>query len=75
VKCNRKTILTIAFALALVLALGYWTLPQLRGYLTTFILVACSLVCPLSMLFMMRGMHSSTDKQNVRSDAATERKS
>ena len=51
-KCNMKTMLTIALALALVLAVGYWALPEFRGSLTTFILVACSLACPLSMLFM-----------------------
>ena len=58
--------LTIALALALVLAVGYWALPQLRGSLTTFILVACSLLCPLSMLFMMRGMQSGAYKPDAR---------
>ncbi|MFM0597240.1 DUF2933 domain-containing protein [Paraburkholderia dilworthii] len=65
----------IAIAFALVLALGYWALPQFRASLGTFIVVACALVCPLSMLFMMRGMHSSTDNQDARSKAVTEPKS
>ncbi|MFL9888265.1 DUF2933 domain-containing protein [Paraburkholderia agricolaris] len=63
-KCNTKTMVTTALALALVIALGYWALPQFRGSLAPFILVACMLVCPLSMLLMMRATKSSTDKQD-----------
>ncbi|SOF01842.1 Protein of unknown function [Burkholderia sp. OK233] len=62
-KCNTKTMVTTALALALVLALGYWALPQLRGALGTFIVIASALICPLSMLFMMRAMQSHTDAQ------------
>ncbi|MFM0010652.1 DUF2933 domain-containing protein [Paraburkholderia sediminicola] len=67
-KCNTKTMVTTALALTLVIALGYWALPQFRGSLAPFILVACMLVCPLSMLLMMRATKSSTDKQDVRSE-------
>ncbi|MFM0758164.1 MULTISPECIES: DUF2933 domain-containing protein [Paraburkholderia] len=62
-KCNTKTMVATALALALVLALGYWALPQLRGALGTFIVIASALICPLSMLFMMRAMQSHTDSQ------------
>ena len=60
-KCNTKTMVAIALALALILTLGYWALPQIRGELGTFIAMASVLICPLSMLFMMRGMQSHTD--------------
>ncbi|WP_246258023.1 DUF2933 domain-containing protein [Pararobbsia alpina] len=70
-----KTMLTIALALALLLAVGYWVLPQFRGALTTFILVACSLACPLSMLFMMRGMRWGAEKPNRLDETAREQKS
>ncbi len=60
-KCNTKTMVAIALALALILSLGYWALPQIRGALGTFVAMASVLICPLSMLFMMRGMHSQTD--------------
>lgn len=62
-KCNMKTMVATALVLALVLALGYWALPQLRGALGTFIVIASALICPLSMLFMMRAMQSHTDSQ------------
>ena len=74
-KCNTKTMVTTAIVLALVIAIGYWALPQFRGGLAPFILVACMLVCPLSMLLMMRETKSSTDKQDVRSEAVTGPKS
>ncbi|MDR5751328.1 MULTISPECIES: DUF2933 domain-containing protein [unclassified Caballeronia] len=74
-KCNTKTMATTALALALVIALGDWALPQFRGALAPLILVACMLVCPLSMLLMTRAKKSSTDQQDVQSNAVTEPKS
>ncbi|SOE99375.1 Protein of unknown function [Burkholderia sp. OK233] len=74
-KCSTKTMVTTALALSLVIALGYWALPQFRGVLAPFILAACMLVCPLSMLLMMRTTKSSTDKQDVQSETVTGPKS
>jgi uncharacterized membrane protein YfcA len=62
VKRNAKTIAMAAFGLVALVALGYWALPQLRGSLLNFILLACVLICPLAMLFMMRGRRSDQDK-------------
>ncbi|WP_233804168.1 DUF2933 domain-containing protein [Paraburkholderia sp. HP33-1] len=66
---------TTALALALVIAIGYWALPQFRGSIAPFILVACVLVCPLSMLLMMRGIRSSPGKPDVQSETVTALKS
>ena len=74
-KCTTQTMVTTALALALFIALGYWALPQFRGAFAPFILVACMLVCPLSMLLMMRGTRSGTDKQDVQSETVTGPKS
>ncbi|GJH28584.1 DUF2933 domain-containing protein [Caballeronia novacaledonica] len=68
-KCNTKTMVTIALALALILAIGYWALPQIRGELSTFIAMASVLICPLSMLFMMRGMQTPVDRPEKPSQA------
>lgn len=63
-KCNTKTMVATALTLALILTIGYWALPQFRGALTSFIAIAVALVCPLSMLFMMRGMQSHADSRD-----------
>lgn len=63
-KCNTKTMVSTALALALILTVGYWALPQVRGALTSFIGIAIALICPLSMLFMMRGMQSHADSRD-----------
>ncbi|GJH20218.1 DUF2933 domain-containing protein [Caballeronia novacaledonica] len=68
-KCNTKTMVTIALALALILAIGYWALPQIRGELSAFIAMASVLICPLSMLFMMRGMQTPVDRPEKPSQA------
>ncbi|KAK47019.1 hypothetical protein BG58_07545 [Caballeronia jiangsuensis] len=68
-KCNTKTMVAIALALALILAIGYWALPQIRGTLGTFIAMASVLICPLSMLFMMRGMQTPVDRPEKPSQA------
>jgi len=63
-KCNTKTMVATALTLALILTIGYWALPQFRGSLMSFIGVAIALVCPVSMLFMMRGMQSRADSRD-----------
>lgn len=74
-KCNSKTMVAIALALAFTVVIAYWALPQLRGSLSTLAVVASALICPLSMLFMMRGMQSQTDEKSRKSPEAGERKS
>ncbi|BBQ03424.1 hypothetical protein BSFA1_85520 (plasmid) [Burkholderia sp. SFA1] len=69
-KCNTKTMVALALALTLILTVGYWALPQIRGRIDTFIAIASVLVCPLSMLFMMRGMQSHTDSSEKSAQAA-----
>jgi hypothetical protein len=53
-----------ALALALVLTIGYWALPDIRSGIGTLIAIASVLICPLSMLFMMRGMQSHSDSSD-----------
>ncbi|SIT37751.1 conserved exported hypothetical protein [Paraburkholderia piptadeniae] len=71
-KCNTKTMAAIALALAL--GVAYWALPQLRGSLTTLAVAVSALACPLSMLLMMRGMHSNVDREPAPSQGIEERK-
>ncbi len=57
---------TVAMVLGLVVlvALGYWLLPQFRVSWLNLIVLACLVVCPLSMLFMMRGKRPDPDRSD-----------
>jgi len=48
-------------ALLVALALAYMALPQFRTLVVSAGPYLLFLLCPLSMLFMMKGMHSSKD--------------
>uniref|UniRef100_UPI003F64A6C0 DUF2933 domain-containing protein n=1 Tax=Burkholderia cepacia TaxID=292 RepID=UPI003F64A6C0 len=56
-----KPMLFIALTLAIVVALGYWALPQFRGLISTQAVVACAFVCPVTMMLMMRSMPEDRD--------------
>jgi uncharacterized membrane protein YfcA len=65
-KHNTKAIAMAAFGLVALLVLGYWALPQFRGSWLNLIVLACLVICPLSMLFMIRGRRSDRDKPDHR---------
>jgi uncharacterized membrane protein YfcA len=57
-KHNTKAIAKAAFGLVALVMLGYWALTQFRGSWLNLIVLACLVICPLSMLFMIRGGRS-----------------
>lgn len=59
-KCT-KTMVVTGVALLAALALAYMALPQFRTLVVSAGPYLLFLLCPLSMLFMMKGMHSSKD--------------
>lgn len=61
-KRNVKATVTMVPGLAVLVALGYWLLPQFRVSWLNLIVLACLVVCPLSMLFMMRGKRQNRDR-------------
>ncbi|MFM0388409.1 DUF2933 domain-containing protein [Paraburkholderia dipogonis] len=68
-KCT-KTMLVTGVALLAVLALAYAALPQLRTLVLGLGPYLLFLLCPLSMLFMMKSMHSSKDDHRTPSSDA-----
>ncbi|MFM0268193.1 DUF2933 domain-containing protein [Paraburkholderia sediminicola] len=74
-KCT-KTMLVTGVALLAVLALAYAALPQFRTLVLGLGPYLLFLLCPLSMLFMMKSMHSSKDDHRLpSSDAAPDQQS
>lgn len=55
-KCS-KTMLYVAGALAAAAAGAYFALPEVRSWLAASLPLLVALVCPISMLVMMRSMH------------------
>jgi hypothetical protein len=63
--CNKQTMMKVGIALAVLLAVAYAALPQFRSLIRGLSPVPLTLLCPLSMLFMMKGMlgaHSAGEK-------------
>ncbi len=57
-KCDTKTMIKVGLGLGVLLALAYFTLPAAHAFILAsgpFLLV---LLCPLSMIFMMKSMNS-----------------
>ncbi len=61
-KRNAKTTVMTAVGLVALVVLGYWAWPQFRGSWLNLIVIACLVICPLMMLFMMCGKRSDRDK-------------
>ncbi len=64
-KCNMKTTVKIGAALIVLLAIAYAALPQIRPLVASaspFLLV---LLCPLSMLLMMKSMQPNQQQSSV----------
>ncbi|MCX4151662.1 MULTISPECIES: DUF2933 domain-containing protein [Paraburkholderia] len=61
-KRNVKATVTMVLGLVVLVALGFWLLPQFRVSWLNLIVLTCLVVCPLSMLFMMRGKRPDRDR-------------
>ncbi len=57
-KCDMKTMLKGGLGLAVLVALVYATLPTAREWIVAASPFLFFLICPLMMLFMMKGMQS-----------------
>ncbi|HEX7910723.1 MAG TPA: DUF2933 domain-containing protein [Paraburkholderia sp.] len=66
-KCT-KTMLTTGAVLLAALALAYVALPQFRTLVLSAGPYLLFLLCPLSMIFMMKGMQSNNDRPVASSD-------
>jgi Protein of unknown function (DUF2933) len=65
-KCDTKTMVKAATGLGLLAIIAYVALPQFRTFILSISPFLLALVCPLSMLIMMKGMSSSHAEQEAR---------
>ena len=64
-KCDTKTMLKVGAGIGAVLVIAYFSLPAFRTWIVGSAPVLLSLVCPLSMLFMMKGMNSCSKESDT----------
>lgn len=67
--CNRKTLINLALFVGAALVAAYFALPQFHTLILGMVPIMLALLCPLSMLFMMRSMGSRDKKHNEASEA------
>lgn len=62
-KCNFKVMLSVGLAMALGAAFAYLAFEDARVAIVASLPVLAALLCPISMLVMMKFMHSSGQEQ------------
>ncbi len=67
-KCDSKMLLNTAAVLGIAVAVAYFTLPAAHAFILAAAPLLLVLVCPLSMLFMMKGMTASTKDAGGKAD-------
>ncbi len=67
--CNSKTMIKLAIGLGIALAVAYFTLPEAKAFILASAPILVALICPLAMLFMMKGMTANKKDGNAAPDA------
>ena len=62
-KCNFKLMLSVGLVMTLGAAFAYLTFEDARVAIVASLPVVAALLCPISMLVMMKFMHSNGDAQ------------
>jgi Protein of unknown function (DUF2933) len=65
-KCNTKTMIKVGLGVSALLAVAYFTLPAARDFISAATPFLLFLICPLSMIFMMKSMSSCDKKSDVK---------
>lgn len=65
--CSPKTMLKIGIAIAVPLTIGFFVFPQFRSTIVGLAPFAIFAICPLSMIFCMKGMMKDKNGQTCES--------
>lgn len=66
--CSFRTLMKMALGIVLLLVIGYLAFPAFQTRIIAAAPLLFILVCPLSMLFMMKGMNHSAPEKDKKSD-------
>lgn len=72
-KCDTKTMIKVGLCLGTLLAVAYFTLPAARELISVIAPFLLFLICPLSMIFMMKNMSSCHKDDGVMAQKSQER--
>ncbi len=67
-KCDTKLMIRIGVGIAAALVIAYFTLPGARALVVASAPILLVLICPLAMIFMMKGMNSGGKQQDEKSE-------
>jgi len=64
--CDLKTMLKVAAALGVGLMVAYFALPAFQALVLASAPILVALICPVAMLFMMKGMNGNKKVENAK---------
>ncbi len=67
-KCDSKMMVKIAVGLGVALAVAYFALPAAHAFILASAPLLVALICPVAMLFMMKGMNENKKEESARPD-------
>lgn len=67
-KCDSKMMVKIAAGLGVALAVAYFALPAAHAFILASAPLLVALICPVAMLFMMKGMNENRKDESARPD-------
>ena len=72
--CDLKTMLKVAVALGLALAVAYFALPPAQAFILASAPILLALICPVAMIVMLFMMKSTNDNKKDKSAKPDENK-
>lgn len=65
-KCDAKMMVKMAVWLGVGLAIAYFALPAAQSFILASAPVLVALICPVAMLFMMKGMNGNEKDESAK---------
>lgn len=65
-KCDSKMLVKMAVWLGLGLAVAYFAIPAAHAFILTSAPFLVALICPVAMLFMMKGMNGNQKNESAK---------